>query len=335
MREGDRIMSFTIPNSLFGTLVLFALGLGFICIAGDKFVDASVAIATRLRIPQIVVGATIVSLGTTLPEILVSTSAALGAAASPEICIGNALGSIICNTALIAGLGQLLRPTQRVKQSSITWRLLFFLGAILGMFGVAFLNGRTLPRWFGILLLLAFVAYALLSIKLSDRSDAEPVESLDDVMHIWKAFLILAVSAFLLYVGANLLVDNGQILARMAGVPERVIAVTIIALGTSLPELVTTVTSCLKGQGDVGLGNIIGANLFNLLLVVGLPTAIKGSIAVTGNALFIDLPIALLVMLGLILPMLVRKKGSRLQGGVLVAVYVGYCLFSFLTDISL
>ena len=271
-------MSFTIPNSLFGTLVLFALGLGFICIAGDKFVDASVAIATRLRIPQIVVGATIVSLGTTLPEILVSTSAALGAAASPEICIGNALGSIICNTALIAGLGQLLRPTQRVKQSSITWRLLFFLGAILGMFGVAFLNGRTLPRWFGILLLLAFVAYALLSIKLSDRSDAEPVESLDDVMPIWEAFLILAVSAFLLYVGAN---------------------------------------------------------LFNLLLVVGLPTAIKGSIAVTGNALFIDLPIALLVMLGLILPMLVRKKGSRLQGGVLVAVYVGYCLFSFLTDISL
>ena len=117
-----------------------------ICFAGDKFVDAAVAIATRLKIPQIVVGATIVSLGTTLPEILVSTTAVLGAAQSPDICFGNAIGSIICNTALIAGIGQLIRPTREAKTSSINWRLSFFVLTVLAMFAMLFFNSLTLPR---------------------------------------------------------------------------------------------------------------------------------------------------------------------------------------------
>ena len=115
------------------------------------------------------------------------------------------------------------------------------------------------------------------------------------------------------------------------GVPDRVIAVTMIALGTSLPELVTTISSAVKGQGDVGLGNIIGANLFNILLVIGLPATITGHVAFTSKALFLDLPLALLVMCALILPMLIRKKGSRIQGAILVLGYIGYCVYSFIT----
>ena len=324
-------MVFTVEGSLFWTLVLFVLGLVFICIAGDKFVDASVAIATRLRIPQIVVGATIVSIGTTLPEVLVSASAALGKAASPEISIGNALGSIICNTAFIAGLGQLIHPTKNVQNSTIGWRLIFFMGTAVLLFGVTALNQNVLPRWVGIVLLLGFVAYAILSVKKAGRAEAQPDEDLNKVMGFPRAIIQLVLCAALLYVGSNLLVENGQLLAvDYLGVPERVVAVTMIALGTSLPELVTTISSVLKGQADVGLGNIIGANLFNFLLVIGIPTAIAGNLPVSPSALWLDLPLALLVMLGLIVPMMIRKKGSRVQGALLVLVYVGYCAYSFI-----
>ena len=317
--------------SLWGTLLFFVAGLALICFAGDKFVDAAVAIAIRLKIPQIVVGATVVSLGTTLPEILVSSTAVLGAAQSPDICFGNAIGSIICNTALIAGIGQLIRPTRDAKTGSITWRLLFFIGTMLVLFGVLVVNSLTLPRWVGFLLLAGFVAYAILSIKLSNPEEAEEVENLDDVMKVPVALIILVVSAAGLFVGANLLVDNGQILALdYLHVPERVVAVTMIALGTSLPELVTTLTSAIKGREDVGLGNIIGANLFNILAVIGIPSAIGGTMSASPSAAYIDLPIAFIVMMILILPMLFRKKGSRLQGGILLFGYIGYCIYSFL-----
>ena len=340
-------MSFSVPDSLFWTIVLFAVGLGLICIAGDKFVDAAVAIAKRLKIPQIVVGATIVSLGTTLPEILVSTTAAVGSAQSPEISVGNALGSIICNTALIAGIGQLIRPAKEVKAKSVGWRMIFFLAAAVVLFltvlftpesdfinksGVTEHAVGTVIRAVGIALILGFALYAFLSIKLKDSDGVAELDEAEKIMPMWAAILILAVSAAALFVGAKLLVDNGQELALRMGVPERVVAVTFIALGTSLPELVTTVTSSIKGQGDVGLGNIIGANLFNMLLVIGIPSAITGNIVFTAKAQFIDLPLAVLVMVGLIIPMLIRKKGSRIQGAILVLAYAGYCVYSFMVS---
>ncbi len=339
-------MSFSVPDSLFWTIVLFLVGLGLICVAGDKFVDAAVAIAKRLKIPQIVVGATIVSLGTTLPEILVSTTAAVGSAQSPDISVGNALGSIICNTALIAGIGQLIRPAKEVKSKSVSWRMLFFVGTVLVLFCSVLLSPAqdyigadgvekhfvgSVGRVIGIVLVLGFCVYAYLSIKLKDSDGEAEYDESEKVMPLWGALLMLVISAAALFVGANLLVENGQLLAKAAGVPERVIAVTMIALGTSLPELVTTVTSSIKGQGDVGLGNIIGANLFNILLVLGLPAAITGNIAFTAQSLYLDLPLALLAMVVLIVPMLIRKKGSRLQGMILLLGYIGYCVYSFVS----
>ncbi len=325
-------MIFSVPDSLPWTIVLFLVGLVLICIAGDKFVDAAVAIAKRLKIPEIVVGATIVSLGTTLPEILVSTTAAVGSAQSPEISVGNALGSIICNTALIAGVGQLIRPSKEVKKNSVGWRMIFFVGAVVLLFAsVLISSGRAVGRAIGIVLVLGFCLYAFLSIKLKDSDGEAEYDENEKVMPLWGAFLMLVISAAALFVGANLLVENGQVLAQRLGVPDRVIAVTMIALGTSLPELVTTISSAVKGQGDVGLGNIIGANLFNILLVIGLPATITGHVAFTNKALFLDLPLALLVMCALILPMLIRKKGSRIQGAILVLGYIGYCVYSFIT----
>ncbi len=321
-------MSFCVPESLFWTITLFILGLALICLSGDKFVDAAVAIATRLRIPQIVVGATIVSLGTTLPEILVSTTAAFSGMAA--ISVGNALGSIICNTALIAGLGQVLAPAKRVERASVTWRLVYFYVAAAAFLLLGILLGA-LPRFYGILALLAFALYAYLSIKKADRSQLAEDVDLTNVPPVWRSLVVLVVCAAVLFVGANLLIDNGQVLALdYLHVPERVVAVTMIALGTSLPELVTTLTSVAKKQGDVGLGNIIGANLFNLLLVMGIPSAIGGRIALTQQSVYIDTPLAVGVMSLLILPMLVKKKGSRIIGLLLLLIYIGYCVYSFL-----
>ena len=338
-------MTFSVPDSLAWTIVLFVVGLGLICVAGDKFVDASVAIARRLKIPQIVVGATIVSLGTTLPEILVSSTAVLGSAHSPEISVGNALGSIICNTALIAGIGQLIRPAKEVKAKSVSWRMIFFVATAALLFLTVlftpesdFINKEgaaehavgTVVRAVGIVLVLGFAAYTFLSIRWKDSDGEAAFDESEKLMPAWAAILMLVVSAAGLFVGSNLLVENGQLLAQRMGVSDRVIAVTVIALGTSLPELVTTVTSAIKGQGDVGLGNIIGANLFNMLLVIGIPSTIAGDIVFTAKAQYIDLPLAVLVMVGLIVPMLIRKKRSRVHGAILVLVYLAYCVYSFL-----
>lgn len=309
-------------------VILFVVGLVLICIGGDRLVDAAVAIAKKLGIPQIVVGATIVSLGTTLPEILVSTTAAFDGSAA--IAAGNAFGSIICNTALIAGLSQTIRPSAKVEFASLAWRSAFFFITLVCMNVYGYVTG-VFNRPAGIVLLLLFALYAYLNIRRSSSEGGEEEEAQEGGQEISlpKQILILAVCAALLYVGANLLVDNGIFIAEAIGVPERVIAVTFIALGTSLPELVTSIMSLIKGYGNVGLGNVIGANILNMLLVIGIPSAIAG-IPLESSTVTIDMPLALLVMAVLLAPILIRKKSSRLQGVALLGIYTAYCVVSFI-----
>lgn len=309
-------------------VILFVVGLVLICIGGDRLVDAAVAIAKKLGIPQIVVGATIVSLGTTLPEILVSTTAAFDGSAA--IAAGNAFGSIICNTALIAGLSQTIRPSAKVEFASLAWRSAFFFITLVCMNVYGYVTGA-FNRPAGIVLLLLFALYAYLNIRRSSSEGGGEEEAQEGGQEISlpKQILILAVCAALLYVGANLLVDNGIFIAEAIGVPERVIAVTFIALGTSLPELVTSIMSLIKGYGNVGLGNVIGANILNMLLVIGIPSAIAG-IPLESSTVTIDMPLALLVMAVLLGPILIRKKSSRLQGVALLGIYTAYCVVSFI-----
>ena len=306
--------------------ILFMVGLILICIGGDRLVDAAVAIARKLGIPQIVVGATIVSLGTTLPEVLVSTTAAFDGSAA--IAAGNAFGSIICNTALIAGLTQTIRPTKKVEVSSLLWRSGFFFAVLIAMNVYGYVTGAY-GRPMGIMLLLLFALYAYLNIRrsASEGEDSQEEEK-DQEVSVPRQLLVLVICAGLLYLGANLLVDNGIYIANAIGVPERVIAVTFIALGTSLPELVTSIVSLIKGYGNVGLGNVIGANILNLLLVIGIPAAVAG-IGLERSTVTVDMPLSLLVMAILLVPILVRKKASRVQGVSLLCIYVAYCILSF------
>ncbi len=307
-------------------VALFVVGLLLIMFGGDRFVDASIVISRKLGIPQIIVGATIVSLGTTLPEILTSTTAALSGAG--DMAVGNAFGSIVCNTALIAAVTQLVRPSQGVERPSITWRSILFFAAYVLVAGIGLITG-TVPRWLGFVLLLGFVLYAVLSIKFAG-TEGEKDSGEEKQGSVPVALIIMVACAALLFFGSKLLVNGGQVIAARLGVPSGVIAVTFVALGTSLPELVTAVTALIKGYADVSLGNIIGANTLNLLLVCGIPAAIGGIKIQQMNSFYMTAPIGLLVMLILILPFWFKKRGYRMQGAALLAVYGAYCVLQFL-----
>lgn len=302
-------------------VILFVVGLLLIMFGGDRFVDASVDISRKLGIPQLVVGATIVSLGTTLPEILVSTTAAVQGSA--DIAAGNAFGSIICNTALIAAVGQLIRPAKHPDIKAFNWRMILFLAFAVFLMFQAHVTGG-FHRMTGWILLAGFGLYAFLSVLLQVEDGEERAAQ----GGILKSLMTLIVCAGLLFVGARLLVDNGILIAEALHVPERVIGVTFIALGTSLPELVTAVNALLKGYEDVSLGNIIGANLINLLLVIGIPAAITG-IRVSPQVGALDIPLGILLMLILTVPILIKKRGYRLQGIVLLVIYGMYCWSQF------
>lgn len=306
-------------------ILFFIVGLLLIMFGGDRFVDSSIVISKKLGIPQIIVGATIVSLGTTLPEVLVSTTAAFSGGNGADIAVGNAFGSIVCNTALIAGLTQFCKPSKNVSTSSVGWRsiLFFTIYVIVSAIGVI---TNSIPRYVGVCLLLAFCLYAFLSIKLPGDAEDEEENSSDD--SLIKAFVILVACAALLFVGAKFLVNCGASVAKQVGVSESVISLTFIALGTSLPELVTAITSMIKGYADVSVGNIIGANTLNLLLVIGIPSTVAGIGSVGANFL-VTAVVGLVVMLLLMLPFIVKKRGYRLQGGLLLLIYVIYTVAQF------
>lgn len=307
-------------------VILFIIGLVIICLGGDRFVDNAVAVARKLGMSEIIVGATIVSIGTTLPEVLVSTTAAFDGSAA--ICAGNAYGSIICNTALIAGISQLWHPSSGVDKKSFRWSVgLFYIFSIF-LFVIQYLTGM-ISRPMGFLLLAGFVVYAAGYVKITSGKSQPMDSSSQEEVSLVKALLLMVFYAAALFVGAKLLVNNGIILAEALGIPERVIAVTFIALGTSLPELVTTITSLVKGYTSLGLGNILGANLLNLLLVMGIPSAIAG-IEVEQSTTFVDVPISILVMAILTVPFMIKQRGYKIQGLCLLAVYAAYCLYSFL-----
>lgn len=316
---------------------------GFVCLikGGDWFVDGASGIAKRLKIPEIIIGATVVSIGTTLPEVMVSSSAALKGAG--EIAYGNALGSIICNTSLIAALTIAVRPA-KIERSSLYLPVFFFFGAMIFYALNAYLFGR-FGRIAGIILLLIFCAYTALVITtqlrkrkkgLADPVVQEPEEEKQKPTPLWKEIVFLIIGAALIALGANLLVDNGTILAKVAGVPESVIALTFVALGTSLPELVTAITSLAKGHSVLSLGNIIGANLFNLVLVSGLSTTLSPYTIPMEKTLFginasliVDIPLCFAVMAILTVPALLKKKVMRWQGIALLVIYAAYLVFQF------
>lgn len=319
-------------------VLLFVVGLILLIKGGDWFVDGATGIAERFKLPEILIGATVVSIGTTLPEVMVSATSALSG--HGEIAYGNAIGSIICNAALIAAITIAAKPGP-VDSKSLKTPLIFFFGSAALYAAVAYITGY-FNRGIGIVLLLVFVAYIVMNVRQMKNSPVETENHAEDGEEkkeapLWKDLLFLVIGAALIAVGADLLVDNGTIIAQALGVPESVIALTFVALGTSLPELVTAVTSLMKGHGSLSLGNVIGANVFNLVLVSGVSVTLspfripQESMLFGHNAsLVLDIPVMFGVMLLLALPALFKKKLYRVQGIALLLVYAAFCCIQFM-----
>lgn len=313
-------------------VLLFIVGLLFLIKGGDWFVDGASALARRFHLPELLIGATVVSIGTTLPEVMVSTMSALSG--HGEIAYGNAIGSVICNAALIAAITIAVRPG-RVDPKTLKTPVAFFFAAAAIYCIAAYVFGR-FTRVMGIIMLATFVAYMAVNVLQMKNTPAGEQEASEEEMPLAKTLILLVLGAVLIAVGANLLVDNGTLIAQALGVPESVIALTFVALGTSLPELVTAITSLAKGHSDLSLGNIVGANVFNLVLVSGVsitlaPFTIPQSATLFGinSSLVLDLPVMLAVMLILTVPALVKGKLNRAQGILLLAIYAAFCAVQF------
>ena len=314
-------------------ILLFILGLVCLIKGGDWFVDGASALARKFHLPELLIGATVVSIGTTLPEVMVSTISAVEG--HGEIAYGNAIGSVICNAALIAAISLAVRPGKADPKTLKLPVAFFFLAAAIYCVAAYLLGSFTRPV--GLVMLAVFAAYMVLTVRQMKKSPQPAAENeAAEEMPTWKMILFLVVGAALIAVGARLLVDNGTKIAQALGVPESVIALTFVALGTSLPELVTAITSLVKGHSDLSLGNVIGANVFNLVLVSGVcvtlaPFDVPQSATIAGRnaSLVLEIPLMIGVMLILTLPALLRGKLSRAQGILLLLIYAAFCAVQF------
>ncbi|MFD0910285.1 calcium/sodium antiporter [Ruegeria arenilitoris] len=306
--------------------LLSGLGLLILLLAGDALVRGAVNLSLRLGVPALIVSLTIVAFGTSAPELLIAIKAIEENA--PGIALGNVVGSNTANILLVLGLPALL-ATIHSSECNTRRNYVFMLLASVLFIGLAFcgefnlFSGAILLAGLALILLNAFREAHAHRNSCSGEQDLEALEEADPDMPYWKVSLYLVLGLIGLPMGAHLLVDNATIIARTYGVSETVIGLTLVAVGTSLPELATTVMAALRRQADVALGNVIGSNMFNLLGIVGIAT-LFGRIPVDPEFLQFDL----WVMLGsslLLIPFVFFKQDiTRVWGFILTLLYVTY-----------
>ncbi|HHT67769.1 MAG TPA: calcium/sodium antiporter [Firmicutes bacterium] len=300
--------------------VIFLVSLVAVSKGADWLVDGAVGIARALRISQIVVGATIVSLGTTLPEALVSSFAAYQGRS--EVIAGTALGSILFNTAVILGIAVLIKPPLLTSKEPF-----FKAGTMIAvpvLFALLSLDHH-ISRWDALLLvfiLILFLVSNMMKGMRESKEEAYTVVTKDLKKHVIQ--LVIGSAAVIL--GARFLLNSGVEIARALGVSEAIIALTLLAVGSSLPELITGITAARKGHTDLVLGNVMGANTLNIIFVIALAGLIQ-PFAVNPEVLRIEIPISLLMMGVLFVPALFAKRIGRWQGLITVLGYVVCLMF--------
>lgn len=332
-------------------LLLLLLGIALTVKGGDVFVDAAIALSAVFQLPPLFVGATIVAFATVLPELFVSAIAAFQggvqhSASLAQMALGNTLGSIICNTGLVLGLAVACRPGKAEGEAFGTKLAMLLIGVALAF--VLLLDGRITPGE-TVSLFMLMAAYAIAAFQEARGRGERAISAMSTPVakrksvpggrrFIFKSLGLLGGASFAMVIGAHLLVKQGSSLARLAGIPESIIAITVLAFGTALPELVTTITAISKKQSELSVGNILGANVMNLALVLpvsawlsreGLPVSwqyvpvLNGQVAQT---LVLDLPvIAILCLLLGVLPWL-RGHFRRGMGIAALGVYALYII---------
>ena len=308
-------------SNLFTVLLLFAAGLVFIIKGGDWFVDAATWIAEAFGIPKFIVGATVVSFATTLPEMLVSVFAALE---------GNAVGSVTANTGLIMCLSLVCMPCLMTRKQ-FGFKASLLLATIAVLF--AFTRNGQLSVAQSVVILLFFAAFLAENLMAGKREHG--TENAENRPQMTGKALVCNLLGFVLgaatiVLGAQLLIDNGSALAKMIGVPDSIIAATMIAIGTSLPELVTTLTAIRKKESSLSVGNIIGANIMDLTLIMPLCSLIQGrAMLVERQGMLLDIPACLIVTSAALVPALISGRFKRWTGFLIGGLYIAYLAVMF------
>jgi len=308
------------------TVVLLIIGLIVLIVGGDYLVRGSSSIALRLHLSPLVVGLTIVAFGTSAPELLISVQSALKG--SPDIAMGNVVGSNICNLALVLGLTAVINPV-KVQPNSIRFDWPMTMGASILLFLV--IREGILDALEGIIFLVAISIYLFLIIRQSridvksQKKSETQEEDIPDApsRQIWKDIFFIGLGCVALYYGSEWFVSSAKDLALSLGIEERVVGLTVVALGTSLPELVTAAVASFKGETDLALGNLMGSNIFNILSILGI-TAIIKPIYVHEVILNKDIVWMLMITLIILPLMVVRREVGRADGIVLLIVYTIY-----------
>lgn len=311
---------------LFGGLIILIAG-------GEFLVRGAVSIALRMKISPLVVGLTVVAFGTSAPELFISLQSAL--TGSPDIAMGNVVGSNICNLTLVLGLTACITSVPVQKDSlKIDWPVA--MGSSLLLF--LLVQGNVLGFWEGVLFVVLLVSYTSFVIKRSRKETKSRQEQADELdlpakpsANVWTDVLLIALGTIGLAVGSNWFVMGAKSLAIALGISERVVGITVVALGTSLPELATAVVAAIRKETDIAMGNLIGSNIFNILSILGI-TSIVREIQVNGVFIHSDMIWMLLVTFILFPMMLLRRKIEKLSGVLLLAIY-SYYIYSVIAPV--
>ena len=303
---------------VFWQLLLLALGFVLLVKGADWFVEGASGIADKFGIPQLVIGLTIVAMGTSAPETAVSITAALKGNA--DIAVGNVVGSNILNVLIILGISSVITPIA-VAKTTVRYEIPIMLAMtlLLLVFGV---NGGTICLWEGIVLLLCFIGYLGYMFVMVKKGLMQAEEMDSEQKPLWKLLLAGVVGLGLIIAGSNVTVDAATALAKIFGMSEKFIGLTVVALGTSLPELFTSVVAARKGKADIAIGNIVGSNIFNILFVIGTSSLIIP--VIFEMSFVVDCLVAAAAGLLLWLCVFRKKKLNRIDGIIMLVGYAAY-----------
>ena len=314
------------------SILLIILGFVLLIKGADFLVDGASSLAKRFNIPDIIIGLTIVSIGTSMPELFVSSTSAINGSA--DMAIGNIIGSNLCNLLMILGVSTIIKPVKFQKETRLIEIPLCLIITII--FAIFCNTSGTISRIEAFVLIFLFVLFIIYTIIMGKKGNAFDKESTiveiqtdNNLLSLKKSIILIILGIIGLKIGGDLTVDNATNLARMFNISEKIIGLTILAIGTSLPELVTSVTAAIKGNSDIAIGNIIGSNIFNILLIIGVSAMIS---PLTYNFTY-NIQIGILILATIILALFPvippKNEMSRFNGLIYLVIYIVYMIILF------